>query len=154
MTSRSALPRLSFLLWLIIALGSGVAWAEDGKNSQGSSNSQTSSNSSGNHDGESEDAGAVSDHADDVAASESAAAAHELSESPEREQEEVARAVASGKAAPLPLLLKKLKANFPGQILDVALVRVPAPLKFKVKYIDVTGQVKTVLLNALTLENE
>jgi uncharacterized membrane protein YkoI len=77
-----------------------------------------------------------------------------LNESPEKEQEEARQAVATGKAAPLTKLLEKLKTAYPGQILDVGLVRLPNKLKFSVKYIDVKGVVKTVTLDALTLEDE
>ena len=154
MKLRLALSRLCFLLGLGISLGSPLALADDGKGQHGDSNSQTSSNETGQNEEQSERAGIGSGQGDEVTQSEDAATAHELSESPEKEQEEVAQAVASGRAAPLTLLLKKLKSSYPGQILDVTLVRLSAPMKFRVKYIDQTGLVKTVTLNALTLETE
>ncbi len=133
---------LFLALWLQVAIGGG-ALADDDHGHNDSGQGQTS---------------ADNDHHDnglkDQTQPDGALNAHELSESPEQEQEEVRQAVASGKAAPLTQLLLKLKAHYPGQILNVALVRKSAKLNFVVKYIDPTGLVKIVSFDALTLEDE
>ena len=72
----------------------------------------------------------------------------------EEEQESARSAVASGKAAPLTALLKKLKADYPGEILGVALNQVQGQYVFDVKYLDRSGLIKIVSLNALTLESQ
>jgi uncharacterized membrane protein YkoI len=67
------------------------------------------------------------------------------------EQEEARKAVTTGQAAPLTELLKKLKTDYPGQLLDVGLTHDTKNFVFTVKYIDATGTVRTVSLDALTL---
>lgn len=68
------------------------------------------------------------------------------------DQESAKSAVASGKAAPLTELLKKLKSDYPGEILNVALNQIRGQYVFNVKYLDHAGLIRMVSLNALTLE--
>ncbi len=77
---------------------------------------------------------------------------HKLVEGPNDEQDAARAAVASGKAAPLTELLKKLKTDYPGEILDVGLKQIRGQYVFNVKYLDSSGLIKTVSLNAVTLE--
>lgn len=153
MKFRFAWPGLIFLLLMLAVTGSRMALADDQK-SQGSDHQQTqSSEGSDNRAGSGEDAGDGGYGGDGTDGGDGTKVTpHEVGESAEKEQEEARQAVAAGKAAPLTLLLKKLQTDYPGQILDVALARNLTKLVFVVKYIDTTGILKTVTLDALTLE--
>jgi hypothetical protein len=147
------------LLVVLFALSGHVALAGDGKGHDGDHGQTQSSNDQGDdHDhgqsgddqGDNQQSG-TSTNAGDGSGDDKA---HEANETPQKEQEEARQAVANGKAAPLTVLLKKLKADYPGQILDVALVKDAVKLRFIVKYIDKANQIKTVTLDALTLEDD
>ena len=77
---------------------------------------------------------------------------HEKGESADDEQEEIKREVEGGNAASLKKLIEKLNTDYPGQILDVFLKHDHGKLLFEIKYIDPEGVVKTLVLDARSLE--
>jgi uncharacterized membrane protein YkoI len=138
---------LIIVLMIVFTPAGRWALAGDGKGHGGNHDSSDDRTNNDHQDGNAKN--------DDSANSdESTFNAHEAGETAEKEQEEARQAVANGKAAPLTVLLKKLKTQFPGQVLDVTLLKNEARLRFVVKYIDKAGRVKTVTLDALTLEND
>jgi hypothetical protein len=153
MKLRTTRPGLILLLAMFVVLGSRVAVADDSKQSSSDNSSQSTSSDNHSNDNQSNDNQSSDDQSNDNNGGVgSNVITHEIGESAEKEQEEARQAVVNGKAAPLTLLLKKLQTDYPGQILDVALTRKLAKLLFVVKYIDPTGTVKVVTLDALSLE--
>ncbi|MEO7566682.1 MAG: hypothetical protein ABIS49_08570 [Aestuariivirga sp.] len=155
-------PGIALLVGLLLAAGSRVAIADDNKDHHGSDHDHSTSSDSGNSDNGGKPAGGDNsggkhnndDEQSQVSQTNPESNAHEADETPEREQEEARQAVASGKAAPLTSLLRKLRSDYPGQVLDVSLAQHFSRLVFVVKYIDKTGLVKVVSLDAVTLEDD
>jgi hypothetical protein len=67
-------------------------------------------------------------------------------------QDQVRRAVASGQAVSLPLLLTFLTNNYPGQLLDVKLRSSIFGMYYDVKYIDPSNHLLSLALDARTLK--
>lgn len=157
-------PGIALLLGLLLAAGGRVTMAGDKADHHDHSSSDNGKSDNGEKSEsadkpsapQNKDGDADADDGDETQASQlnSESNAHEADETLEHEQEEVRQAVASGKAAPLTSLLRKLRADYPGQVLDVSLTRHTSRLVFVVKYIDKAGLVKIVSLDALTLKND
>lgn len=70
----------------------------------------------------------------------------------QRELDDARRAIRTGKAVPLVRLIKHVRANFGGKVLDVNLNRSFFRYTYRVKHLSKDGRLQTLKFDALTLK--
>jgi hypothetical protein len=143
---------LALLMGASLLAVSDGAKADDGEDDGGSSNSGSGSSGSGssgsgssNDDGdEDDDSGDDDNRTDDGNDDEDG--------DDGKEAQKAREAVADGKAVPMRLLLRHLRTNYPGKLLDVDLKRSWGHFEYRVKILQASGKVIHLRLDAITLQ--
>jgi hypothetical protein len=137
---------LALLLGASLLAVSDGAKADDGEDDGGSSNSGSGSSGSGSSGSGSsnDDGGEDDDSGDDGNDDEDG--------DDGKEAQKAREAVADGKAVPMRLLLRHLRTNYPGKLLDVDLKRSWGHFEYRVKILQASGKVIHLRLDAITLQ--
>ncbi len=163
------LSRILLTCLLSLALGPLVAHAEDdhSKSSSGGSSSGSSSGKSSSSSGESEKSddgktdsttsgGENSGSGKSTSGSGNSGSGNSGSQSfgrsPTLDADQTKSLIAQGKAASMPLLLTYLKTHYPGEVLDVRLHTTNSKYVYEVRYLSNVVVLRTVYLDALTLQ--
>lgn len=115
-----------------------AASAKDGADDGGGGSSSGSSGSSGSGSDDSDDDDDDDDNSDDD---------HDVGSEARLARE----AVSHGDAVSLRRLMKHLKTNYPGRVLDVDLKRIGSAFQYRVKILQTNGKVTRLHLDAVTL---
>ena len=114
-----------------------LADGNSGNSGSGSGNSGSGSSNSGSDNGGGDDDG---DDDDDP------------NEADEDDQDRARNAVKKGKAVPLSALLKHLKENYPGKLINVSLVKTKGNYYYKVKLLNQSGRLVNLRFDAKSLQ--
>ena len=142
------LQRRKFVVLLVAAIltsslsNKGLADGGGSNSGSGGGNSGSGSGNSGGGDDGGDDDG-DDNHGDDD---------DDPAESDEDDQDRARNAVKKGKAVPLSALLKHLKENYPGKLINVSLVKTKGNYYYKVKLLNQSGHLVNLRFDAKSLQ--